>query len=49
VIWYLGPSAIVIGVAVFVVIVFMSVFGAGAVAVWVRRHLSPRNRGSGDR
>jgi hypothetical protein len=37
VLWYLGPSALLLGVIAFVIIVLMSVFGAGSVLVWIRR------------
>ena len=37
VLWYLGPSALLLAVAAFVVIVLMSIFGAGSVLVWLRR------------
>lgn len=35
--WYIGPSAILIGIAAFVVILFMAVFGGGSIVVWLRR------------
>jgi len=36
-IWFLGPSAIVLAIAAFVIILLMSIFGAGSVLVWLRR------------
>jgi hypothetical protein len=35
--WYIGPSAVLIGIAAFVVILLMAVFGGGSVLVWLRR------------
>jgi len=43
-IWFLGPPAIAVALAAFLIILLMSIFGAGSVLVWLRRMGRGRKR-----